>query len=303
MNFKKITLEDKKLFDKYIYPYKFLSCEYAFTTLYIWKDACDVQYTIYKDALIIKKQDFNGDYYFMTPLGYKDEDLKEILIKLKEYKIKNNMKYMFKDLDESFVEKIKCFACEYEKNVCIKEDRDNFDYLYEAEKLSKLSGKKLHNKKNHYNSFVKKYDYEVKDISNETVKNDVIETSENWYRENDNKDKFLYYETIAIKDILNNFQLLDLKGIAVYVDNKVVAFSIGQKLNKDLAVIHIEKGDVNYKGVYSFINKTFIDKCFNDVKIINREQDLGIEGLRKAKLSYQPFKLEKKFIFNCLQCV
>ncbi|WP_050607360.1 DUF2156 domain-containing protein [Clostridium niameyense] len=303
MKFEKLTLKDKELFDRYVYPYKFLSCEYAFTTLYIWKDACDVQYTIYKNALIIKKQDFEGNYYFMNPLGYRDEDLKEILTKLIKYKEENNMKYIFKDLDEKFAMKIQNFAKEYEAKVCIKEDRNNFDYLYEAEKLSKLSGKKLHSKKNFYNSFVKTYNYEVKQINNETVKKDIIEISKKWYEENNNSNKYLYYEMKAIEDILNNFELLDLRAIVVYVDNKVVAFSIGQKLNKDLAVIHIEKGDINYKGVYSFINKTFIDMCFNDVKIINREQDLGIDGLRKSKLSYQPFKLEKKFIFNCLQHV
>lgn len=295
MEFKKLELNDKELFYKYIYPYKFLSCEYSFTTLYIWKDACDVQYTIYKDALIIKKKDFEGNYHFMQPLGYKEENLQDILECLSKYKKENNMKYTFKDLEEDFIEKIKALQIE-EKNMCIKEDRDNFDYLYEADKLIKLSGKKLHGKKNHYNSFIKEYYYEVKEIQGEEIINDVIKLAERWYSENNDNDKMLYYETAAIKDIVTNMDLFNLKGIAIYVDNKVVAFSLGEKLNDKLAVIHIEKGDMNYRGIYSFINKTFIDMCFSDVKIINREQDLGIEGLRKAKLSYYPFKLEKKFI-------
>lgn len=298
MDFKKLTLQDKELFEKYIYPYKFLSCEYSFTTLYIWKDGCDVQYTIYKDALIIKKKDFQGNYYFMQPLGYKEENLKEILDYILQYRRENNMKYMFKDLEEDFIRKIKSLYAE-EKNICIKEDRDNFDYLYEAEKLIKLSGKKFHSKKNHYNSFVKKYCYEVKKIEGEKVINDVIKSAEKWYSENNNNDKMLYYETAAIKDIVQNMNLFNLEGIAVYVEDQVAAFSLGEKLNDKLAVIHIEKGDMRYQGIYSFINRTFIDMCFNDVKIINREQDLGIEGLRKAKLSYYPFKLEKKFILGC----
>lgn len=297
MDFKKLTLEDKQLFNKYLNPYKFLSCEYSFTTLYIWKDACDIQYSIYKDSLIIKKKDFEGNYYFMQPLGYKEEDLKELVRCLLQYQKENNMKYIFKDLEEDFAEKIKSFYKE-EQNVYIKEDRDNFDYLYEADKLIELSGKKLHGKKNHYNSFVKNYDYEVKEIIDGKIIDDVINAAEKWFRENNNNDKMLYYETAAIKEIVQNISLFNLKGIAVYVDNQVVAFSLGEKLNDKLAVIHIEKGDMNYKGVYSFINKTFIDMCFSDVKIINREQDLGIEGLRKAKLSYYPFKLEKKFILS-----
>lgn len=299
MEFKKLTLEDKKIFDKYIYPYKFLSCEYSFTTLYIWKDACDVKFTIYKNALIIKKKDFEGNYYFMKPLGYKDEDLQDIIKTLLEYKTKHNMKYIFKDLEEEFVEKIKKFCCDDAKKACIKEDRDNFDYLYEAEKLASLSGKKLHSKKNHYNSFAKSYEYDIKRIEKSDVIEDVLKFIDYWYKENE--DKYLYYEMLATKDILKNFHMFNLRGIAIYVEDKVVAFSIGEKLNDDLAVIHIEKADTSYNGVYSFINKTFIETCFSDVKIINREQDLGIEGLRKAKMSYQPFKLEKKYILNCLQ--
>lgn len=297
MDFKKLTLEDKELFKKYINPYKFLSCEYSFTTLYIWKDACEIQYAIYKDALIIKKKDFEGNYHFMQPLGYREEDLQDILEYLAQYKKENNMDYVFKDLEEDFIEKVKALCAE-EQYMYIEEDRDNFDYLYEAEKLIKLSGKKLHGKKNHYNFFVKEYNYEVKEIEEEVI-DDVIEAAEKWYVENNNDDKMLYYEMKSIEDLANNISLFNLKGIAVYVDGKVAAFSLGEKLNDKLAVIHIEKGDMNYRGIYSFINKTFIDMCFSDVKIINREQDLGIEGLRKAKLSYHPIKLEKKFIVSC----
>ena len=297
MIFKKLCLEDKIYIDKYIYPYKFLSCEYSFTSLYIWKDACDIQYTIYKQALILKKKDFDGNYHFMQPLGYAKEDLGEIIDELKAYREENDMKYLFKDLEESFIEEFNALLNE-ENKFCIEEDRDNFDYLYEAKKLMTLSGKKLHSKKNHYNAFTKTYNYEVLEISNERVINDVSDAAQKWYEETNEKDIKLYYELLAIKDIINNMKLLNLNGIAVYVDGKVAAFSIGESLNQKLAVIHIEKGDKNINGVYSFIAKTLIDKCFNNAEIINREQDLGIDGLRKSKMSYYPLKLEKKFILN-----
>ncbi|WP_264173338.1 DUF2156 domain-containing protein [Clostridium estertheticum] len=296
MIFKRLTIEDKEIFEKYIYPYKFLSCEYSFTTLYIWREACDICFTVYKDALIIKKMDFEGRYYFMQPLGYNKENLKELIDVLMDYKKENNMEFVFKDLDESFMEEIKDIYGDV-RGVCIKEDRDNFDYLYEAEKLTKLSGKKLHGKKNHYNSFIKNYNYEVKDIEETQVIKDVVMAAEKWYEANNN-DRMLNFELQGIKDILENIEIVNTKGIAVYVDEKIVAFSLGEKLNDDLAVIHIEKADTSYSGVYSFINKAFVDRSFSDVKIINREQDLGIEGLRKSKLSYHPFKLEKKYIFS-----
>lgn len=299
MNFKKLDLEDKALFDKYICPYKFFSCEYSFTTLYIWKDACDIKYTIYKNALIVKKKDFNGKYYFMQPLGYDKQDLKDIIEELIEHKKEYNMEYLFKDLEESFILEIKSLFDNI-NGFYIEEDRDNFDYLYEAKKLMMLSGKKLHKKKNHYNFFVKNYKYEVAKINNEKVVCDVIEAAQNWYEENNGeKDDMLYHELQAIEDIVNNIEKLALEGIAVYVNDKVAAFSIGERLNEKLAVIHIEKADKNINGAYSFINKEFVDRCFNDVEIINREQDLGIDGLRKSKMSYYPIKLEKKFILNC----
>jgi hypothetical protein len=297
MRFKKINIEDKTLIEKYIHPYKFLSCEYSFTSLYIWKDACDIQYTIYKDALIIKKKDFEGYYHFMQPLGYLKDNLKEIIETLKVYRIENNMRYLFKDLEESFIEEINSLFKGNDK-FCIKEDRDNFDYLYEAKKLMTFSGKKLHSKKNHYNFFTKNYSYEVLPISTDEVISDVILAAEKWYEEVEEKDDKLYYELLAIKDIVKNMSLLRLDGVAVYVDGNLSAFSIGERLNEKLAVIHIEKGDKNISGIYSFITKTLIDRCFNNAEIINREQDLGIEGLRKAKMSYYPLKLEKKFILS-----
>ena len=296
MIFKRLTIEDKNILEEFIYPYKFLSCEYSFTTLYIWREACDICFIIHKGALIIKKKDFEGRYYFMQPLGYNKENLKEIINTLMEYKKENNMDYLFKDLDEEFMEEIRNIYGDTQ-GICIQEDRDNFDYLYEAEKLIKLSGKKLHGKKNHYNSFVKNYNYEVKDIKDEEVIKNVITAAEKWY-EGNNGDDILRYELQGIKDVLKNMEVLNTTGIAVYVDDVIVAFSLGEKLNENLAVVHIEKADVAYNGVYSFINRAFVDRSFSDVKLINREQDLGILGLRKSKLSYHPFKLEKKYIFG-----
>jgi len=297
MIFKKLCLKDKIDIDKYIFPYKFLSCEYSFTSLYIWKDACDIQYSIYKQALILKKKDFDGNYHFMQPLGYVKEDLGDIIEKLKAYREENNMKYLFKDLEENFIAEFNILLNE-QNEFCIEEDRDNFDYLYEAKKLMTFSGKKLHSKKNHYNTFTKNYNYEVVEIHDERVINDVSDAAQRWYEDTNEKDIKLYYELLAIKDIISNMNFLNLKGVAVYVDGKVAAFSIGESLNEKLAVIHIEKGDKNINGIYSFIAKTLIDKCFNNSEIINREQDLGIDGLRKSKMSYHPLKLEKKFILS-----
>ncbi|WP_026051030.1 DUF2156 domain-containing protein [Clostridium tunisiense] len=295
MIFKKLTIKDKPILDRYLQNYNFITSEYSFTTLLVWREACDVQYAIHKGILIIKKKDFKDNYYFMQPIGYSKKNLKELIHELKEYKKENNMKYLFKDVEDSFLEDLKDI---YGEDAHIEEDVDNFDYIYLKEKLATLSGKKLHGKKNHYNYFVKNYNYEVKDFSEPGVMEDCIKLAHQWHKENFTGDKFLTYELKGIEEVLYNADKLNLKGMAVYVDDIISTFTVGEVVNKDMAIVHFEKGRKDINGIYAFTNKTFVEKYLNEVGYINREQDLGIEGLRKAKRSYYPVKLEKKYCIN-----
>jgi hypothetical protein len=231
----------------------------------------------------------------MQPIGYKKENLINIVLKLQEYKIDNQMKYLFKDIEKPFLDDL---TEVYGEELEIEQDIDNFDYIYDSEKLISLSGKKLHSKKNHFNYFVKTYNYTVKDFSEAGVKEDCINASKTWYEENLNEDKYLIYELEGIKEIILNLDKLNLKGMAVYVDNVIAAFTIGECVNENTAIVYIEKGRSDIRGVYTFINKVFVENYFSNVKYINREQDLGIEGLRKAKKSYNPIKLEEKYCVN-----
>nr|WP_286207910.1 DUF2156 domain-containing protein [Clostridium caldaquaticum] len=285
-----MTLDDKKLFDTYLKPYKFLTSEYSFTNLFIWRKALDIQYTVYKDALIIKKKDFSDNYHFMQPIGYNREFLTQILDILINYRKEFGLKYLFKDCETPFIEELKSI---YGENLSYEEDRDNFDYIYESSKLISLSGKKLHSKKNHYNHFVKNNIYNVVPINEENI-NECMKAACEWCNRIGCKG-YVKHELKSIQELLINREKLDFVGIAIYVNNILSAFTIGEKMNANMAIIHIEKADTNINGLYTFINKTFVETCFKDVPYINREQDLGIEGLRKAKLSYQPFKLEHKY--------
>ncbi|WP_234123463.1 DUF2156 domain-containing protein [Clostridium hydrogenum] len=295
LEFKNITIEDKSIFDMYLKGYDFRTSEYSFTSLLIWRKGCDIQYCIYENALIIKKKDFKGKYHFMQPIGYNKENLRKIVEKLKEYKEENNMDYLFKDVENSFLDDIKNI---YGEKFDVENDIDNFDYIYQSEKLISLSGKKLHGKKNHYNNFIKNYNYNVKDFSEPNVVKECIAAAEKWYDENYNGDSYLTYELEGIKEILSYFDTLNLKGLAVYIDNELAAFTIGEIVNNNMAIVHIEKGRKDVNGIYVFINKTFVERYFSGIEYINREQDLGIEGLRKAKMSYQPIKLEEKYCVN-----
>lgn len=293
LEFKQLTLEDKCLFDKYLKPYSFLTCEYSFTNLFIWRKGLDIQYAIYNDVLIIKKMDFDGRYHFMQPIGYKSENLNNIISMLKEYKEEFQMDCLFKDIEEPFKNELQTL---YGDTIEIEEDRDNFDYIYESEKLKTLSGKKLHGKKNHYNYFLKHYSYTIAPITTEII-DDCIKAAREWCCKNDCKG-YLLHELRAIQELLKNNDKLDFIGMVVYVDNKLSAFTIGEKVNENMAIVHIEKADAEIGGLYAFINKSFVENYLSDIPFINREQDLGIEGLRKAKLAYYPIKLEPKYTVN-----
>lgn len=290
LNFKPLELEDKKIFDKYLKPYNFNTCEYSFINLFIWRKGLDIQYCIVDDVLIIKKMDFRGDYHFMQPIGYNKDNLKELVQELHNYKQQNNMKYLFSDVETPFIDDIKELFVE---DFIIEEDRDNFDYIYESSKLISLSGKKLHSKKNHYNNFIKNNKYYTS-LINESNIEDCMKAACEWCKQNDCKG-YLKFELKSIQELLLNNDKLDFIGMAVYVDDVLSGFTIGERVNETMAIVHIEKAMADINGLYAFINKTFIETCFSDIPYINREQDLGQEGLRKAKLSYQPYKLEPKY--------
>ncbi|WPC43090.1 DUF2156 domain-containing protein [Clostridium sp. JS66] len=290
LNFKPLSLEDKELFDKYLKPYSFETCEYSFTNLFIWRKACDIQYAIYKDVIIIKKMDFDGSYHFMQPIGYKKEALKEIVNVLLELRSSYDLSYLFKDAEQPFIDDL---LNVFGDTFVIEEDRDNFDYIYESEKLISLSGKILHKKKNHYNYFVKNYDYKISEMTHELIQ-PCIKAAREWCHKHICKG-YLLYELRSIEELLKNSDKLDFIGMVVHVNDKLSAFTIGEKVSENMGIIHIEKADSDIRGLYNFVNKTFIENYFSQIPLINREQDLGIEGLRQAKLSYSPVELVKKF--------
>jgi uncharacterized protein len=289
LEFKPLSLEDNTFLEKYLKPYTFKTSEYSFTNLFIWRKGCDIKYTTYKGALIILKMDFHNNYHFMQPIGYNKENLKEIIDILIKYKEENHLLYLFKDLESNFIDDLKEI---YPNSFEINEDIDNFDYIYESSKLITLSGKKLHGKKNHYNNFIKNNEFRTAPINCENICECIIAARE-WVYKNDSKG-YLIHELEAIEELLKNRCNLHFDGMAVYVDSKLSAFTIGEKINDTMAIIHIEKADSDINGLYA-INKTFIETYYSEVPFINREQDLGIEGLRHAKRTYHPFKLEPKY--------
>ena len=289
LEFKVLTLEDKELFDTYIKKNKFLTSEYSFMSLFIWRKVFDTQYCIYKNALIIKKKSKEFGSFFMQPIGYKSEDLNKIIDTLAEYKKINHMEYLFRNVEAPFLEKLNI---NFKNRFKIGIEENNFDYIYESENLINLSGRKFSSKRNHITRFVNNYNYRVEDINTHNVQ-ECIKLAQEWCRAN-NSDGLISYETESIITMLNNFHKLKFYGMVVYVEDKISAFTIGEIANEEMAIIHVEKAFSEVQGLYPFINKTFAEKYFKDIKFINREDDMGLEGLRKAKQSYHPYKLEYK---------
>ncbi len=174
-------------------------------------------------------------------------------------------------------------------------DRDHSDYLYLTADLIRLSGKRFHGKKNHLNRFKRTVEYQYKPLDQELVEC-VLEMQQNWCALRDcAASESLQNEDRAIFEALTHFDRLGYTGGAIVVNGVVEAFSLGEPLNPDTAVIHIEKANPEIPGLYAAINQMFAERAWSHLTYINREQDLGLPGLRRAKESYHPHHLVHKY--------
>jgi len=175
------------------------------------------------------------------------------------------------------------------------ENRDRFDYLYSISELIELKGRKYHKKKNHLNRFKELYSFTYEPITQENIK-ELKNVWKEWFaKTEESASEGLKMENLGLLDVFRNYLFLSIKGAIIRVNGKIIAFSLGESLNDETVVIHTEKADINYHGAYQIINQQFLEKEWSCFRYANREEDLGIEGLRKAKLSYNPVLLAKKF--------
>lgn len=174
-----------------------------------------------------------------------------------------------------------------------------WDYVYSRESLATLKGKKLHGKRNHINKFLSKYpDYEYRKL-NPSMASDCIALYNQWMTEKDEETaKSLQNEKLSVELALNNMETLGLTGGAIYIEGKLCAFTVGERLHPHMQLIHIEKADTNYEGIFPMINQQYILHECEEVELINREEDMGIEGMRKAKRSYHPLKMIEKHLIS-----
>ncbi len=285
LEFKKVTIEDIDIYREYMKNNKEFSCENSFVNLLVWQSAYNNMIAIDGGQLFIKSG-FADRQSFRLPIG---GDINEGIRKIEEY-CGNETPLFWIQQGENFSKLNEEFREKYE----MTEFRDASDYIYLREKLATLSGKKYHSKRNHINSFSKKFDWHYEEISSENIKA-VKECADRWYKENtDKRDKFLDCEQNGVNLILDNMERLGVLGGAIFVDSKAVAFTLGSPISSDVFDVHIEKALSDYAEGYTVINNEFAKRLTN-YKYLNREDDMGLEGLRKAKLSYKPEILLKKY--------
>ena len=180
--------------------------------------------------------------------------------------------------------------------VDIQEAREHWDYIYAVPELVKLSGNRYHKKKNLLSQFVKTYDYDYHPLTADCIE-EVLQMQMEWCQWRDDECDFtLKAENRAIARVVKDWdRLSNLLGGAIRVDGRMIAYTVAEPLDPSMLVIHFEKGHTGFKGVYQAINQMFLEHQGKDYQWVNREQDLGDEGLRQAKMGYHPARFMKKF--------
>lgn len=270
----------------------FEACEYNFITLFMWQTVYDFHYAV-TDRFMVVFGAHEGELFAIQPYCA-EKYLKDAMEYIESCFSKVGQKIRFKAVTEDVLKKIEdLFPGRFSSDT----SRDDSDYIYDAESLRTLAGRKMHSKKNHFNGFLKEYEnrYVYKRLTKKAEFDECIQLVEKWAFSRE-KDQNLIGESLAIKKVFKNFnKFSEIKVGGLYIDNHLEAFTYGDYLNPNMALIHIEKANPNIRGLYAAINKIFLEAEFPDVEFVNREDDLGIEGLRKAKLSYKPIKLVDKY--------
>lgn len=294
--FRKVQLEDQEVFKEYMRQSDSRSCENTFGNLYLWAKPYQVTVAVVEDTLVAKASGEEGDekISFSFPRGTQENVQKAVDALLREcrengweFRMHSVTREQFDFLEQQYPG---MFQAEYHE--------DYADYVYEREKLAALSGKKYHGKKNHVNKFMKSYpDWSYEPITDANVE-ECFQMALVWRRENGcEEDPAKNAEMCVALNSLRLMKELHFDGGLLRVGGKVVAFTMGEPVTADTYNVHIEKACSDVSGAYTMINQQFVQHALQDYLYVNREEDLGEEGLRKAKQSYRPvFMVEKGIV-------
>ena len=294
LEFRHLTLDDKTKATKALAESDFMGCEYSFANNLAWCRLADSKICFYKDFYIVCSfGNEDGIPTFILPSG--KGDYKAVITEMERFS--NSIGYPLRicGVTEKSLEMLNEF---YPDRFTAELDRDGSDYIYLRSDLAEMKGKKFHQKRNHLAKF-NRIESEFSLITERDFDDCISFIVSDYNNKYDNNTTHsAIAEQYAVNTYFNNFTELGLQGGIIRIGGKIAAVTIGERLNSDTFCVHIEKADRSHDGIYTGICNSFVKACTENYTYINREEDLGIEGLRKSKLSYNPVFLLNKYIVN-----
>ncbi|HWQ79175.1 MAG TPA: phosphatidylglycerol lysyltransferase domain-containing protein [Anaerovoracaceae bacterium] len=298
-----ITIEKRPVLEEYLQSFEYGTSGMSFTSLYMWRNINNFSWQIIGDYLCVSglsHLELEKEEPFLFPPFTKTGtyDPKSLNWTIKEAKkIFESKGYVFsiRLMPTHMIDIIEA-ACPGEFQFF--DDRPNYDYVYRTQDLIDLKGREFHSKKNHLNYFLNHYKYEYVVLTSAMAEQAMQFIREFNERKQlpDHEMQLLKMEERAMSDVLHNLEAVGYLTAAIVIDGKIEALCIGGKINKNTIDVHVEKANIAYRGLYQLINNEFCKHVAANIEYINREEDMGIPGLRKAKLSYKPVKLVEHHI-------
>ncbi len=289
IDFRKPEISDKSWVNERLSNRDDLTCEYSFSNIFAYTAKMKLEIADV-DGFFVSRC-FTGETIgYCYPVG--KGDIKKVLAQIiDDMKLQSSPCYLFGVSNKEADELESLFSGKFD----ILLDRDGFDYIYKSEDLINLTGKKYQPKRNHISFFRRTYNWTYETMTKDNVE-DCYNMNVKWLE----KSGSLYSEELEgelriIRCVFEHFDELDCKGAVLRVDGKVVAFAMGSQIRSDTFCVHFEKAFSDIRGAYPMINQQFVENELSEYKYIDREDDLGVENLRKAKLSYYPEFLPEKY--------
>ncbi len=290
MNWTPFSLEAKETFDSYFKGSGTELSDYTFTNFFLWHFSRSVRYSVVGGFLCIEERRCGQKPVSMMPFG--EGDLKGAVDQVRGDFNRRGVPFSMRAVSKETKEKLEGI---FGDELVFEEDRDHHDYVYNVSDLVELSGKKFRDKRNHLNQFLVTYDHSYHRMTEDIV-DEVAGAQIEWFSSYGWEDNpALADEHTGILELVDNFDRLDFTGGVLKVEGKVAAFTFGEQLNDDTVVIHTEKANADIRGAYQMINQKYLEEEWKGMSYVNREEDLGIEGLRKAKQSYNPVRFIEKY--------
>ena len=291
VQFHRVTIADKPFVDGFVRAEDSRSADFNFGNIYLW-DPAYFQELSSVDGRLLTRLKYEDLPFFAFPIG--SGDVKPAVEAMEEYAARAGIQLRLRGVTDGHRELLEAA---YPGRFEFEEDRDCFDYIYLAEKLASFSGKKLHGKRNFCNRFEKEHSWEFRRLTRELFPT-CMEMLGFWQREFDEPPDGLEEEHGAIIRALMRWEALGLEGGVLFADGMCVGFTVGEKISSDTFDVHFEKAYASVPGAYPMVCREFTKQILADhpeIVYLNREDDMGHENLRSAKLEYRPEFLLRKY--------